>query len=136
MSIRIDDNRPFTDSDREWLTRDGLASSLNRIAVNDRRFGHLSEEEKEVLRQEAASDEEKDRAAEERRKQQEEEDWHPDDVAAVAPLKAAAARERLKSLGLQPEDESLDHMHLQLLEYYDAVRRGTIQPEDDQNPGE
>lgn len=123
MSIRIDDNRPFTEAEKEWLTRSGLASAKDRIKVNDRRFGHLSDEEKDDLRAQADSDEQKTREAIQRMIQQEEEAFHPEDEAIVMALDMPGLRMKLENLGLTPEGEELGDLQLQLLEHLDDERR-------------
>lgn len=123
MSVRIDDNRPFTDAEREWLTRSNLASSYDRIKVNDRRFGHLSEEEKEALREQAASDHMKTLGAIQQAMAQEADAFHPDDEAVVMALDMPNLRMRLESLGITPEGEEMAELQLQLLEHLDDQRR-------------
>lgn len=123
MSVRIDDNRPFTDAEREWLTRSNLASAYDRIKVNDRRFGHLSEEEKEALREQADSDEQKTIEVIKRMAQEEAEAFHPDDEAVVMALDMPGLRMRIENLGLTPEGTELADLQLQLLEHMDAQRQ-------------
>lgn len=122
MSIRIDDNRPFTEAEKEWLKRSGLASAKDRIKVNDRRFGHLSDEEKEALRDQADSDEQKTREAIQQMVRQEEDAFHPDDESVVMALDMPNLRMRLEREGLTPEGEELADLQLQLLEHLDDQR--------------
>lgn len=122
MSIRIDDNRPFTDEEKEWLLRDDSSSNKQRIAVNDRRFGHLTDEEKDALRQRAAQDEATTFAVVQQQVAQAENDFHPEDYAKVLPLDMAGLREALKREGQDDSGDDMQELQLRLLEYYDDKR--------------
>lgn len=122
MSIRIDDNRPFTEEQKKWLLRDGASAAKDRIKVNDRRFGHLSEEEKDALRERADSDDQKTVAAIEAQMAAEAADFHPEDYAKVLPLDMPSLREALKREGLSDEGDEFAELQLRLLEHYDDQR--------------
>lgn len=102
MSQRIDHDRPYTEEDKQYLlTR---ANGRTLIQINERRFGHLEEDEAEARRKQAEKDAEIEAAeAEARRKAQDADDedaYHPDDLNLVEQLTIAQMRDKLEKLGL------------------------------------
>lgn len=103
MSRVVDDTRPYTDEEKEWLlTR---ANGAELIKVNERRFSHLSSKQKEALSNRVLEDEKKEQEIQseiqKQIKEEEENSYHPEDVAAVQPLTIAQLRERLEKEGLK-----------------------------------
>lgn len=110
MSRRIDDSRPYTDEEKEYLlTRSGGEA---KIAINERRFAHLSDEQKKALTGRVDADNASDQAEEDEFNRQqeadEEEGYHPDDVEKVAPMKTAELREALEAEGLSSKVSAAD----------------------------
>lgn len=103
MSRRIDPYRPFTEEEKQHLRTRAAGDDL--IQANERRFGDLSDEDKEKLRQQA----EKDEKSEEPEPDVEEEDeYHPDDIAQVEDLTVKDLRLRLDKEGLRTTVTSQD----------------------------
>lgn len=103
MSVRVDDTRPYTEEEKEYLlTR---ASGEDLIKINDRKFAHLSKKEKAELQKQAQKDEEGEAKiqAELQRQQEEAESdsYHPDDIAQVNGLTIKDLRQRLEKEGLR-----------------------------------
>lgn len=140
MSVAIDPNRPYSDEEKDWLlTR---SHGADAIRINDRQFGHLSDEEKAELRGEhlvdVLTDEEEELHREAEEKQAEEDGFHPDDEALVAPLKLPGLKAQLKKLGLETHGDK-DDLQLRLLEHLDAQRypeRYVEDGDDDEVEGE
>lgn len=124
MSKYIDDNRPFTEEEKDWIRTRGVG--LDRIVVNDRRFGHLSDEEKAALRGEAEADDAEEQAAQRRAAEADEDSFHPEDIEVVAPLTVAQLKERIKAEDATPESNKKEELQLQLLEILDAKRNGAL----------
>lgn len=101
MSRHVDDTRPYTDEEKEYLRTRANGESL--ITINDRRFAHLSEQEKAVLTGRALGDDAKEAKIEAELARQEAEAeanaYHPDDVAQVQNLTIKQLRERLETEG-------------------------------------
>lgn len=147
MSRYIDETRPYTEEDKAYVLT--LAGGEERVRLNEVRFAHLSEKAKDSAQKQAEKDE-KDEAAEqaalrEAEQQAEEDSFHPDDVAKVHGLTIKDLRLQLQKLGLKdsvsekdkedPEDPEnpfteKEVLTLRLLEYYDGIRNGTIEPID------
>ena len=110
MSRRIDPDRPYTEADRKWLRTRANGEFL--IAVNERKFAHLNDEEKTALTGRADEDAKKEQEIEDaidRQMQDEEDDsYHPDDVEKVSSMKIAELRAALEEEGLSPEVSSKD----------------------------
>ena len=103
MSRRIDPDRPYTDEEKAYLLTRANGASL--IAVNERRFAHLSKTEQAELTKQAQEDAEKELMIEQQiQKELEEEEsdsYHPDDIAVVEPLTIAQLRAKLEEEGLR-----------------------------------
>lgn len=101
MSRRVDPDRPYTEEEKDFLrTR---ANGINLIAVNERRFAHLSEDQKEALTGRANDDAEKERRLQEEFEEEmddEEESYHPHDIEKVSVMKIAELRTALEEEGL------------------------------------
>lgn len=124
MSRVIDDNRPFTEEEKAYIRNLGVG--LGRIDVNDRRFGHLSEDEKRKLRGEAEADDKEELAAQKRQQEAAEEDWHEEDLQMVAPLTVPQLKENLTKFEVAFDSKaSKEELQLALLEFYDARRRAS-----------
>ena len=113
MSKVIDDSRPYTDEEKEWLLTRADGEEL--IKINDRRFSHPSDAQKKKLSERVLSDAQKEAqiqaAIAEQQKQDEEDSYHEDDIAAVQPLTIAQLRERLEKEGVRAtvtEKDKLD----------------------------
>ena len=104
MSRRIDPDRPYTEEDKKWLLTRAKGKAL--IAVNDRRFAHLSDEERAALTGRVDDDNAKEQelqdAALREMEEEEEDSYHPDDVEKVSHLTIAQLRAALEEEGLSP----------------------------------
>lgn len=119
---KIDLSRPLTDAEKEWLvTRPGGRAS---VAVNDRQFGHLSDEERSALQVSHAEDEEDEAALLAAYLQEDDEDgFDPEDVGKVAPLKVTELRAWLKKKG-EDQTGSKEELQVRVLEKMEADREG------------
>lgn len=121
---KIDLTRPLTEDEKEWLvTRPGGKSS---IAVNDRQFGHLSDEERSALQVSHAEDVEDEADRLRAYLQEEDEDgegFDPEDVGKVAPLTVTELRAWLKKKG-QDQTGSKEELQIRMLEKMEADREG------------
>lgn len=122
MSRLIDLNRPITDEEREYLI---ARAREGEVAVNDRQFGHLSDDEKDALRGRATKDARVEAAISVLRDQEEEEDFDEDILGEVMPLKVADLRARLEKEGLS-SDGNKDELQLRLLVLLQDRRDGKL----------
>jgi hypothetical protein len=122
MSRNFDQNRPFTEEEKEWLR--SRSHGASEIRINDARFGHLSEDEKEELRKEFDADAEADAEEEARRRQEEEEEFDEEDLDYVSQLKTTEVKAKIREAGFEPEGTKANELKFQLLEILDAKRRG------------
>lgn len=123
MSRMIDEERPFTKEDIEYLrTRPQGAAA---IEINERKFGHLNKSEVRKAQEQAAADD----ADEEKRqteqaaaaKQEEDDSFDEEDIAHVAPLTVKQLRERLDKLKMDTSGNK-EELQLRLLEHLDRER--------------
>jgi len=123
MGRYIDLNKPLSDEDRAYLES---RSRHGEIAANDRRFGHLDEEERETVTTQVDEDNEHDEQEAEAIAaaiQQEEEESFPDHlIEKVAPLSTQQLRSALEKRG---QDTSGDKRELQvrLLQYLEEKEK-------------
>lgn len=123
MSRKIDEERPFTKEDIEYLRTRPQGAAL--IEINERKFGHLNKSEARKAQEQAEADD----ADEARRKaeaaaaakQEEEDSFDDEDVAQVAPLSVKQLRERLTKLELETSGNK-EELQLRLLEHLDRQR--------------
>lgn len=104
MGRIVDSSRPYTDEEKAYLlTRSG---GEGLISVNDRKFSHLTEENRAILLGRTLEDEEKEKKIEEQLKKIEEDDekdsYHEDDIEYVEDLTVAQLRAALEKEGLSP----------------------------------
>ncbi|UVK63817.1 hypothetical protein SEA_LILYPAD_13 [Gordonia phage LilyPad] len=145
MSRAIDETRPYTKEDIEYVLT--LAGGKERVERNKEKFAHLSKKEQAEAQKQAEADDaaeaELQRKQEEAEKQAEEDSYHPDDVAKVDGATIKDLRLQLQKLKLNdkvsekdkqdPEDPEnpfteKEVLTLRLLDYYDGIRNGTIEP--------
>lgn len=105
MGRYIDLNKPLNDEDRAFLL---ARSREGDVDVNDRQFGHLSDEDRAKRVSQAEADADRD-ASDEREAEQEEIDNLPpfdeDLIDKVAPLKVAELRAHLEKRGLDAKGD-------------------------------
>jgi len=119
---KIDLSRPLTDAEKEWLyTRPGGRA---QVAVNDRQFGHLSEEERSALQVSHRADMEDEAEREAAFRREEDEDgFDEEDIAKVAPLRVDELRAWLKKKGLD-QTGSKEDLQVRMLEKLEKDRLG------------
>lgn len=127
MSRQIDLTRPPTEEELEYLSTRAGGDDLLKVA--ERKFGGLSEEEREELRAENEADHQDDAerlAAAQQQAQEEEDDaFDEEDVAKVAPLTVPELKEKLKKVGVKySKEDNKDDLQVLLLEYLEAERLG------------
>lgn len=137
MGRQIDETRPFTEDEKDWLRTRGTAGEM-LIQVNERKFKDLSQADVEaaIEQSEAEKAEEATRLAEARAAQQaaEEDSFHPEDIAEVEGLTTAQLRERLSKENKRnsvtekdkekfPEMSDQEILAYRLLDYLDSKRK-------------
>lgn len=121
MGRSIDLTKPLSEEDRAFLL---ARSRKGEVAVNDRQFGHLSEEDRAEVSDQHDADEKADADEQKLIEQQieEEESGFDEDIELeVAPLKMTELRARLAKEG-QPSDGDKGELQLRLLNFLQDQR--------------
>lgn len=121
MSRYIDHDKPMSEEDKAYLrTRSG---GEYLIEINERRFGHLSDAERDEVTKQVDDDDQFD--ADEESAHQEELDALPDFdedvIEKVAPLSFNQLRQKATKLGLGG-DGTKDELQDKLLNYYQDLK--------------